>query len=360
MSIYLLILIVSAAAFVINMVFIPVLLNLSHRFRWYDTINHRKIHTGDMPHIGGVGIVSSLIIALFLYFFLEPYLVRGAEITPVVRFIPLVSALLLIHITGLIDDFAVIRARYKLLAQFAAACIVVFSGYVVTQIRIPFSEFTLELGLLGYPVTILWIVGICNAMNLTDGMDGLAGGISAIGFAFMGIIGLTLGTWSTAAIGFVLFGSTMGFLVFNSPPAKIFMGDSGALSLGFILATVMLVEIYPRNSGTALVVSLALTALPLAETAASIFRRLKRRSPIYSPDKQHTHHKLLDFGMSTRRILAILYGFCMLHGASVTAYVILEKPIFLLLIGVVWVLTFLFFIVLDRIYNIRFRNESAI
>jgi UDP-GlcNAc:undecaprenyl-phosphate GlcNAc-1-phosphate transferase len=206
----------------------------------------------------------------------------------------------------------------------------------VRSLTIPYLG-VIRLGVFGYPLTVLWIVSISNAINLIDGMDGLAGGISAFAALSMGIIAVLQGSAVTASLCFALLGALIGFLVFNFPPARIFMGDSGSLLLGFCLATFPLAGGISRASafGT-LLVPITLLTVPILDTVTAILRRLRKGKSIIAPDKEHIHHRLLEMGLSERQILGVLYGFSAYLSAVAITSVVLPREVNVYLILVVW------------------------
>lgn len=358
MDVFLLIIATAGIAFVFGMGFIPLLLTFSHKFKWYDDIDHRKIHTGDMPHIGGLGIAFSFASTLVIFIAVQKLFLSFPFIS-IMRLLPFFIGCLLIHLTGLIDDFADLRAWYKFLIQIAAACGVAFSGYTFKIIDIPFLNITINLGSAAYPITIIWFVGACNAMNFLDGMDGLAGGASAIAAIFYSVIFLVLGQFTSAAIALALSGALAAFLVFNWPPARIFMGDGGSLFLGFALASLPFFE----NTDTVplMIVALPVSILliPILDIFAAIIRRIRSRVAIYGPDRKHTHHKLLDFGLRQQQILAIMYALCILPASAMLAWVTTGKDSMFWLVIATWILDASFFLVLDRLYKKKRLREKT-
>jgi UDP-GlcNAc:undecaprenyl-phosphate GlcNAc-1-phosphate transferase len=325
------------AAFIINIVLTPFIIRLAHRYKWYDFPDRRKIHTGLIPRLGGPGIFISLLAACLLAPILG-FLVSGRSesLSLPLRLLAPAFGILFIHLLGLIDDFKSLRALLKFALQLAAAAVVTSGGYVIRSLTIPYLGST-SLGIFAYPVTVLWIVAISNAVNLIDGMDGLAGGIAAFAALAMGIIALIQGQILPAIFALAVFGATVGFLVYNFPPAKIFMGDSGSYLLGFCLAVLPLMGISKVAAFGSLILPITLLTVPIVDTASAIFRRLRQGRSIASPDKEHIHHKLLQIGMSERQILAVIYGFSVYLGVVAITSVILPKETNVYLILVVWV-----------------------
>ncbi len=350
---------VIAAAFALglNLVVIPTILRLAHRFKWYDLPDHRKIHTGLIPRLGGPGMYLSFLCVALLTPILVT-LITGGTVTVgyTLRFISLFLGVSLIQAIGLIDDFRPIKALLKFFLQLLAAIIVTAGGFLIRSVTLPYLG-SLGLGLFAYPITVLWLVGISNAINLIDGMDGLAGGISAFAALSMGIIALIQGSTVTSVLCFALFGAILGFLVFNFPPAKIFMGDSGSLFLGFCLAVFPLVGGISKVSafGT-LLVPVTLLTIPILDIGTSVIRRLRNKVSIIHPDKEHIHHKLLDMGLNQRQILWVLYGFSLYLSVVAITSVILPREVNVYLIFVVWVGSLLGY---GLLYYVNTRQRSA-
>jgi len=351
---------VIAAAFALglNLAVIPTILRIAHRFKWYDLPNHRKIHTGLIPRLGGPGMYLSFLCTALLNPFLVSLISRGAvTVGYTLRFVSLFLGVSLIQTIGLIDDFRPIKALLKFFLQLLAAIIVTAGGFLIRSITLPYLG-PLNLGLFAYPVTVLWLVGISNAVNLIDGMDGLAGGISAFAALAMGIIAVIQGSVVTSVLCFALFGAILGFLAFNFPPAKIFMGDSGSLFLGFCLAVFPLVGGISKVSafGT-LLVPVTLLTIPILDISTSVIRRLRNKVSIIHPDKEHIHHKLLDMGLNQRQILWVLYGFSLYLSVVAITTVILPREVDVYLILVVWVGSLLGY---GLLYYVNTRQRSAI
>jgi len=350
---------VIAAAFALglNLVAIPTILRIAHRFKWYDLPNHRKIHTGLIPRLGGPGMYLSFLCAALLTPILVALISGGAVTVGYhLRFVSLFLGVSLIQAIGLIDDFRPINALLKFFLQLLAAIIVTAGGFLIRSITLPYLG-ALSLGLFAYPVTVLWLVGISNSVNLIDGMDGLAGGISAFAALSMGIIALIQGAAVTSVLCFALFGAILGFLVFNFPPAKIFMGDSGSLFLGFCLAVFPLVGGISKVSafGT-LLVPVTLLTIPILDISTSVIRRLRNKVSIIHPDKEHIHHKLLNMGLNQRQILWVLYGFSLYLSVVAITTVILPREVNVYLILVVWAGSLLGY---GLLYYVNMRQRSA-
>ena len=346
----------AGSALILAAVLMPLVLKLSHRNRWYADKDARKIHTNDLPHIGGIGVFIAASLAALLHFLLDYLIFKQGDVS-LLRFVQLFIAFLAIHITGLIDDFTDMHARYKFVVQFTAAAAIAFLGYTIRIVELPWFETAIKLGPAAYVVTILWLAGASNAINFIDGIDGLAGGVSAIAALAYGIIFLIIGSFTSAFIAFGLFGALVGFLLFNRPPAKIIMGDCGAIYLGFFLGALPLLE----HSGTTTLLGLAipfsLLLFPVLDTLMAILRRMRRRVSIVKPDKEHIHHKLLDLGFSQRQILAITYTLEFIPCGAVIAWAATGNNGFFWLVLATWIVLLAFFIILDVKHH---RNEKPI
>jgi UDP-GlcNAc:undecaprenyl-phosphate GlcNAc-1-phosphate transferase len=341
------------SAFAANLLITPLLIRVSHRKKWYDKVDHRKIHEGDIPRIGGLGIFLSFIVGGIVIFTLNALLYPGLDVLgPFYAYWPLFAGMLFIHLLGLVDDFVNVRPWIKIAVQVTAAAVVVIFGTPVTDVAVPELGISFSLGPFGYILSLLWIIGMTNAMNLVDGLDGLAGGITAIGAVFIGLIAVLLNNFITAAMALILVGSLVGFLVFNYPPAKLFMGDGGSLFLGFTIATLPFFTNHrAAMTTTLLAAAVTMSAIPILDTASAILRRMRKKEPFYRPDKAHLHHKLLDFGLSGKKILLVIYGVCLFLGASVIISVLFDHPGVLFIVPGSWIGCILFFIFLDRAYR---------
>jgi UDP-GlcNAc:undecaprenyl-phosphate GlcNAc-1-phosphate transferase len=286
--------------------------HLSHKNSWYDHINERKIHTGDIPRLGGIGFAGVYIIVAVGIAFLpgEPSFPRF--------FFPLV-AMFLIFAVGIFDDFRPLPPRYKLSIQIVAGLLIVIPDFTFRHLF--FFDISLlgELNWLRYPLSLLWIVGLSNAINFIDGVDGLAGGISALAvLSYALIFGCFFNNGSIVLLCFCLVAVLGGFLVFNLPlpSAKIFMGDGGSQFLGFMLAFLPLID--TKNTvSLPLPYAAVLLSIPIFDTFAAIWRRLRDHRRIDSPDRFHIHHKLMNFGLDALGVDCVLYSLQIVLGILV-------------------------------------------
>jgi UDP-GlcNAc:undecaprenyl-phosphate GlcNAc-1-phosphate transferase len=344
-----------AGSFFLSLLLVALLLRVSRRMAWFDHINDRKIHIGDIPRLGGAGFAVAFIVftVIINFFSQEPQF--GF------RFFPVLLSFILILISGIWDDFKPMAPRYKLLFQILAAFGVLIPGYVFKRVfyidGIDFLNFPV-LRFLRYPITFLWIVGMTNAVNLVDGVDGLAGGISLLAALAFGAIFVSGGnTGSTPLLCACLAAAILGFLVFNAPlpNAKIFMGDGGAYFLGFTLALLPLVETGDEAVNLPIPYAVAILMIPFLDTTAAVWRRLRDGRRIDSPDRYHTHHKLMNLGLSSRKIDAILFALqiCL----SVLVYAAVKTPGYrsLLILFLAYVVGALFFTIIHFLYRRKLR-----
>ncbi len=317
-------LLAAVMAFLINVVVTPAIIKLAHKFRWYDDPeDERKIHDEPVPHTGGVGIFAATFIACVAVLWYSEATMAGM--------VPLVGAFALVACVGIFDDFFDLRARWKFLVQLGAAMLVVGAGpFRFETLSLPGIAYQLELGSFAAPLTILWIVGISNGVNFIDGIDGLAGGIGFIAAAFAGLIGLLAAAFEVTILASSLAGALVAFLVFNRHPARIFMGDSGSLTIGFVLAVLPLAARVFGSSGLGsfgFVAAVTLLFVPILDTGTAIVRRLSRGVAVWHPDREHIHHRLLDVGFRKRTTVLLLYGAALLFGLTATAVVALPTQL---------------------------------
>ncbi|MDI3547307.1 MAG: UDP-GlcNAc:undecaprenyl-phosphate/decaprenyl-phosphate GlcNAc-phosphate transferase [Halanaerobiales bacterium] len=255
----------------------------------------RRINTRPVPTIGGVAIYIGFLTAVLL----------ATSFNRVLTGIILGGTFILL--VGILDDLYELSPRMKLCGQIIAACILILFGIKVEFITNPFGGM-IYLGYWGIPLTILWTVGITNTLNLVDGLDGLAAGVSAIAALTLFFVGLQEGQVIAAIIAIALAGSSLGFLKFNFNPAEIFMGDTGAMFSGFILAAVSVAGALKSAAAVTLVVPFLALGFPIFDTIFAIVRRLYNGKPIGEADHGHIHHRLLALGMNQRQAVLSVYG----------------------------------------------------
>lgn len=268
--------------------------------------DNRRMHTKPIPRIGGLSIFIAFVVASLVFCRVDS------------RLMSVYLGGVLIVAVGVFDDIKPINAWIKFLFQIFAACIPLFFGVKLEYIILLGNP--INFGLWSIPLTILWIVGLTNAINLIDGLDGLACGVSAISAISLFFITLIKGDAASAMLMAILAASCIGFLPFNSNPAKIFMGDTGALFLGYTLAVLSIEGVFKTHAILSFLAPIAVFALPIFDTANAFTRRiLKRKSP-FSPDKNHLHHKLIKAGFSHRQSVYIIYAICAVFGLAAVTF----------------------------------------
>ncbi|TAA73215.1 glycosyltransferase family 4 protein [Planococcus salinarum] len=301
-------------AFIASILLTPLVKRLAFRVGAVDRPNYRKVHARIMPRLGGLAIFGSFLIG---YFILKPVDPISNAVEP--AFIPITTAIIIgafiIIITGLFDDMLEITAKAKMLGQLLAATIVVVGGGLeISFINLPFGG-EIDFGYFSIPLTIIWIIGITNAINLIDGLDGLAAGVSSVALITLSIMAFIMGDVFVMSTAAILAASSIGFLVYNFHPAKIFMGDTGALFLGFMISVLALMG-FKNVTMVALIIPIIMLGVPISDTFFAIVRRVREKQPISAADKSHLHHCLLNIGFSHRQTVLIIYGIAALFGLA--------------------------------------------
>ncbi len=260
----------------------------------------RRMHKRPTPRLGGLSIFISFVIATLLF----------CEITPTLLAIWLGGAILCA--LGTLDDVFRLHWLIKLVIQFFVAGLAIAQGVVITRLNLGGNY--VELGLWSIPLTLIWIVGLTNAINFIDGLDGLACGVSAISSLSILVVMLLLGDNASALVTAILAGACIGFLPFNRHPARIFMGDTGALFLGFAFAVISVQGVFKLHTILSFAIPLSIFALPIVDTLIAIIRRLIHKKSPFAADRSHLHHKLIDMGFTQKEAVGILYAICGILG----------------------------------------------
>ena len=286
-----------------------------------------------VSRFGGIGLYWGFLGVLLLLWWIpvEKQLI-GLEYLPQNRLAGMCIGGLLAWGLGFVDDVIDLRARWKLTGQIILSVLAIGLGFEINTIQVPVLQI-INLGPWSWPITILWIVGVINAINLIDGLDGLASGLVIIALACFGILCLWQGQYSLLILIFVLVGVTLGFWLFNRPQASIFMGDSGSMFLGYVMALLSIwVTDLPGRGPSAL--PLLILAVPILDTGFALFRRFFKGIPFYSADKDHLHHRLIARGFSATQAMLALVGFSTLFGViALMAYRITNFLGFSFLLG---------------------------
>lgn len=320
-----------AIALIVGLIMTNVAKLLALKLGVVDKPDARKVHKGLIPRMGGLGIYSGFMAGAVYYIASHPNLAFSGEV------LGLLLSATIVFATGIVDDVKSIRPATKLLGQLIAALVFVGFGGYVKFFSNPFGGDIIFLNHLGIPVTVLWLVGISNAVNLIDGLDGLAGGVSILSAWTMAVVSLSHGYYMPAALLLVLAAATLGFLRYNFSPASIFMGDSGSLTLGFVLGAIAIMGFAKGATIVTLVIPVLILAIPIFDTFFAIVRRLIEHKPVMQPDKGHLHHRLLALGLSHKQTVLIIYAITMFMGciAILTALLPAWMTTLLLVLAVV-------------------------
>jgi len=324
--------------FIISTVLIPVIIQFSHKNGLYDKVDARKVHKGKISRLGGLAIFAGFVsgfICLLIYDFQVQF-----------NIVVFIIALLLAFFTGFIDDVITIRAMYKLLLQLVCGLLVALSGLKITKVTL-FAGFDVQFGILSYLFTMVWVAGFMNAINMLDGMDGLASGIVLVASMFLGIMGWLQGIPIVTYLCVVLIGAILGFLLYNYPPAKIFMGDGGAYFLGFIYAVLPLIGIKKASTITIFSIPIILLLIPLIDVINVMRKRINAGYHIFIADRNHIHHRLLKIGFSNEGILWVMYSYTVILGGFAVLMLYLSPLHAIILTVFLFMLTILTFYIIS-------------
>ena len=323
------IILVILTCFLFVYILVPIVKNIANHVGAMDIPNARKVHKVPIPRLGGLAIFAG---------FLFGYLIFGRQNDLMTSI--LIGSFIIV-ITGMIDDIKPLDAKIKLLGQLAATLVVVFHGQILLSSISAFG-FYINFGIFAYPITILFILIFINCMNLIDGLDGLATGISSIFFATVGIIAIFKNSHGLDfMLCFIMLGSCLGFLMHNKHPAKIFMGDSGSMFLGFIISIIALLG-FKNVTMTSLVIPFMIIAIPVLDTLFAIVRRTLKNESITKPDKFHIHHQLLKMNFSHKKTLIIICLIDALFAFTSIVYVLIDRQLGYLLYGILLLVVIIF------------------
>lgn len=283
-----------AISFIVSLLLIPFVKKFAIKIGAVDKPNKRKVHQKIMPRLGGFAIFISFMIGYFIF------------IPGQFKLWPILFGASIMVFVGIMDDWKGLSAPVKFFGQLIAATVTVIGGIQIDFITIPNGDI-IHFGWTAIPITILWIVAITNAINFIDGLDGLAAGISSIATITISVLALSLGHPIIALLGLILLGSTLGFLVFNFYPAKIFMGDTGSMFLGYMISVLSVIGLTKSAAIFSLLIPIIILAVPIIDTTFAIIRRLVQKKPISAPDKFHLHHCILRLGFSHRQAVVLIY-----------------------------------------------------
>jgi UDP-GlcNAc:undecaprenyl-phosphate GlcNAc-1-phosphate transferase len=288
---------VGVIAFIVSYILTPYMARVGKKQNMVDIPGHRKIHEEAIPNLGGIVIFFGFLLSLLFVIQIEG------------QFRALLIGGVIILLLGVVDDIANLSPKHKFVIQMIPALIVIIynsdliNNFIVNQMK----SFDL-LGYLLYPILIFWIVGVTNSINIIDGLDGLACGVSLIALVTFLILGLRQNLEALSLISIALAGSMLAFLRFNFYPAKIFLGDSGSTFAGFMLASVGALWVLKSGNAFFIFIPIIILALPIFDTLFAIWRRYRGHQPIFQADKGHLHHRLLARGISHKNIVLVLWG----------------------------------------------------
>jgi UDP-GlcNAc:undecaprenyl-phosphate GlcNAc-1-phosphate transferase len=343
------------AAAAIVLMLTPATSVLARKLGAVDVPSDRRIHRTPTPRLGGLAIFAGFMI-------------------PVLWFVPgdagtraLIAGATLIALLGAIDDVWGLSPLVKLVGQVGCATIPVAAGLTIDHVTLPLLG-VFDLGPAQYPLTVVWFVAIVNMINFIDGMDGLAAGVGGIGATTFAMLAASLGRADAAIMAAALAGACIAFLAFNFHPARVFMGDTGALFIGFVLAGVAVSGVMKSAAAIAVLAPLIVLAIPILDTSFVILRRMKHGLPVYSADRSHFHHRFFTIGWSQRRTVLTLYCWCALMSgfALATRFLSWGSPdgvrvieaVALSLIGLLCVLASIYLIAVLEI--LKWRNTPVI
>ena len=306
----------------------PLVIAFARRTGALDNPDARKVHERPIPRIGGIGIYAAFMLSILVQ-------LAFIDFTPefMTSLIGLMAGGTIIVAIGIIDDYCDLPAKVKLLGQILAAAVLVIGFDVrIDFITDPLGDFIyLEF----FAATIFWIVGLTNTVNLIDGLDGLAAGVSSIAAVTIFLVAMEEGIPFVAMVTAALAGAAIGFLYYNFNPARIFMGDTGSMFLGFMLAGISVVGAVKSAATIALVVPILALGLPILDTTFAIVRRARNHRPIFKPDKGHLHHRLLAHGFTQKQAVLLMYVVSALFGMCALALtaVSMQAAVLIILIG---------------------------
>lgn len=301
-----------AIAIIVTILLVPLAKWIAVKIDAIDYPDERRVNKTPIPRLGGIAIIGGVAVSLlaawvgsFLFGWRAPFSVHPGL---TIDYLWTLIGIAFMFGVGLVDDIFDLPALVKLAGQIVAAILVTFSGVVLASIHNPFGPGYVEFGWLAYPITIFYLVAFANIINLIDGLDGLASGITMISAFTIFIFAVLTNRFDAAIMSIAVAGACIGFLRYNFTPASIFMGDSGALFLGFVLGIASLLAVTRAALFISLLVPILAAGIPIMDTLFAIIRRLSAHESIISPDKGHIHHKLLQAGFSQRKTVLIMWA----------------------------------------------------
>lgn len=292
-----------SVALIASFLITPYVKRLAIKAGALDAPDARKVHTRPIPRMGGLAIYAGFILAVLASLHINK------------EILGLLLGGTVILVVGIIDDMKQLSAKVKLCGQILAACVPILFDIRIDWLTNPFGGM-IYLDYFAIPLTVLWIVGLTNTVNLIDGLDGLAAGVSTIASVTILLVAAQQHFWTVAILTAALAGGALGFLQHNFNPAEIFMGDTGSMFLGYMLAGVSVLGTVKSAATIALVVPIVALGLPIMDTAFAIIRRYSSGRPIFKPDKGHLHHRLLAMGLTQKQVVLLMYVISACLGVS--------------------------------------------
>lgn len=350
MALWLKLLLAVLIAFVVSFLMTPPVKSFAQKVGAMDVPkDERRVHNHPIPRMGGLAIFLGFVMSMLLFVDVSTQ-VMGMLLGAVI-----------IVVMGAVDDIVSLNPWVKLAGQIAAAAVAIRCGVVFDAITNPnfMSETTtIEIGWLSIPLTMLWIVACTNAVNLIDGLDGLAVGVSAISSLTMLIVSLLVSEPSISLILAALTGACIGFMPYNLNPAKIFMGDVGSQLLGFVLSTVSIMGLFKFHAIITFLVPLLALAVPLADTVFAFFRRILRGQSPFHADKGHFHHRLLAMGLNQKQAVAVLYGVSALLGTFAVLLAGTSMPLRIVCLVIGFVISLAMWLFVFRQHNAHLEQQN--
>ncbi len=337
-----------ALAFGISLVTTPFSKKLSIKVGAIDYPKKRGMHKKPIPRLGGIAIVLGFMITMCIILWFVPEL-------QTVQFAGFMAGAVIIIAIGIIDDIRSVSAKTKLAFQIVAALIVIFTGTRISIISWSFGPF---LRPFDAPLTLIWIIGVTNAVNLIDGVDGLAAGVSSIAGLCLTVLCVLSGSPIAVVLAATLAGSCFGFLPRNFSPAEVIMGDTGALFLGFVLSVSSIIGVYKSYAILAVIIASFAIALPIFDTLFAMIRRLVNGKPIMEADRGHLHHRLIDAGHSPRKAVIILYFLSMLCGSVAIIIALNDLRVLLISLIFIFVLALMLYVYQTRTAKIKAKEDE--
>lgn len=317
MSAYLKYVALFAVALTVTYLVTPLVERIARRLGAVDLPGERKVHEAPVPLLGGVAMFVGFAAALFFVCLGERYVrAFSGVVTRDRALFGIVAGSMIILIVGVLDDLKDLKPITKAAGQLAAGAVLIASGVSVEFIGNPFGGGLLYLGIWSIPITLFWVLGFTNTVNFIDGLDGLAAGVCAIGGATFFVFAVQTGQTTAAALCAIFVGVCLGFLKHNFHPAKIFMGDSGSMFLGFMLGAIAIQGVMKSIAAIALLVPILIMGVPIFDAAFAIVRRAKSRQPITVADRGHIHHRLMHKGFSHTQTVIVIYIWSALLAAA--------------------------------------------